>query len=247
MFREKTIVILALFLTLAFTGMAWAQADYAGIYSGTFSGDDSGPWAVHVDANGSVSVNTIGGLVSAQAGPAVLWGSVDAQGDFAATAGTTALGATFLGSIDQAGLTTGAWSNSGSAQTGLFTGQREPADASAYAGVYRGAYTGDDSGSWIATVAANGDITISTVSSQGAGTETFTGRVGGNGTVVAATSLSEMAAIVYCKIDASKAVTGIWGSSYDDVGGNMTGARDGSLPAPSTSSSSTGCFLSSLH
>lgn len=94
-------------------------AQFAGNWSGTYSGDESGTWACTADSSGAIRGSTSGPY-----GRFSLVGSVSAGGDFAATAGTVATGASFTGRMTAAGAMDGTWRNPGEGLQGSFKGSR---------------------------------------------------------------------------------------------------------------------------
>ncbi|MEW8002090.1 MAG: hypothetical protein AB2588_19425 [Candidatus Thiodiazotropha sp.] len=95
----------------------------AGAYSGTFGGDDSGPFGVLVDAsNGLLS----GFAYSDFDGLLVLTGSTSVSYDQSATfiSGDVSSGATFSGQFNSTDTLSGNWSLSATAESGTFSGSR---------------------------------------------------------------------------------------------------------------------------
>ncbi|MBV2136652.1 MAG: hypothetical protein KUF79_07590 [Candidatus Thiodiazotropha sp. (ex Ctena orbiculata)] len=95
----------------------------AGAYSGTFGGDDSGPFGVLVDAsNGLLS----GFAYSAFDGLLVLTGSTSVSYDQSATfiSGDVSSGATFSGQFNTTDTLSGSWNLSATAESGTFSGSR---------------------------------------------------------------------------------------------------------------------------
>ncbi len=90
-------------------------ATYAGDYSGTLGGGDSGTWQIAVTAAGAIS-----GTVTGSSGPDTVKGKISANGT--AVMGSSAGGATFTGTLDLSGNIKGTWVNAGTLQQGSFTG-----------------------------------------------------------------------------------------------------------------------------
>jgi len=94
--------------------------NFSGIYYGTFSGDDSGKWAVSINKQGSIT-----GKACSSAYPAVtVSGNIATNGSstFSGTAGI----ATFTGSVSTSGKFTGTWVNA-EGEDGNFTGSKDTA------------------------------------------------------------------------------------------------------------------------
>ncbi len=93
---------------------------FAGEWSGTFSGDDSGTWSATIGASGTVS----GQAFSNNAQDIFpLTGTLATDGEFRATAGTAENGATFIGTftVDSS---SGTWENTADQISGTWTGSR---------------------------------------------------------------------------------------------------------------------------
>ncbi|WP_127137074.1 hypothetical protein [Flagellimonas oceanensis] len=95
--------------------------DFAGNWSGTFTGGDNGTWNAIIDASGTVEGEAYSNNLQ-QSLP--LNGSVDTSGDFRATVGTATNGATFEGAFasDQG---SGTWENSTDQVSGTWTGSKD--------------------------------------------------------------------------------------------------------------------------
>ncbi|WP_316365575.1 hypothetical protein [Candidatus Thiodiazotropha sp. CDECU1] len=126
----------------------------AGAYSGTFGGDDSGPFGVLVDAsNGLLS----GFAYSAFDGLLVLTGSTSVSYDQSATfiSGDVSSGATFSGQFNSPNTLAGNWNLSATAESGTFSGSRIGGAANA---TYR--FTGSFSSNVSSPVTSNGLFTF---------------------------------------------------------------------------------------
>ena len=97
------------------------QAIFAGNWSGTYTGGDSGTWTATIDSNGSVEGEALSNNLQ-QSLP--LNGSIDTSGDFRATVGSAMNGATFKGAFasDQG---SGTWENSTDQISGSWTGTKD--------------------------------------------------------------------------------------------------------------------------
>lgn len=98
-----------------------AIGEFAGFYTGTYSGDDSGPWSVRIDENGIVKGTVYSSEDRRSYG---VTGSINAGGAFTAIAGSTTTGATFSGRISTQGGLTGDWRNKRFNERGMFSGRR---------------------------------------------------------------------------------------------------------------------------
>jgi hypothetical protein len=102
-----------------------AVPNYAGYYSGTFSGDDSGTFNVTISKAGVIS-GTYTSNVYGYTGSA--YGTIVAGGAMSMTVGGQAGNATFSGKIDVGtGAVSGTWSSSYSGQHGSYTGHKTAA------------------------------------------------------------------------------------------------------------------------
>jgi len=92
-------------------------AAYAGTYTGTISGDDTGTFSAVIDSGGKVSVtgSTVGD------GSFTGTGTVTSSGSATFSSGSTSGGATFSGTIDANKKLSGTWSNATYGAKGTFT------------------------------------------------------------------------------------------------------------------------------
>lgn len=94
---------------------------YAGNYSGSYTGDDQGPFQVVISQEGNITLNGKS-LRSNQAFTGS--GKVNSDGSLGVTLGNVSSGATFQGSINpKTGAMYGMWKNSG--QAGNFSGNKQ--------------------------------------------------------------------------------------------------------------------------
>lgn len=91
---------------------------YAGIYEGTFTGDDSGSFNVSIATNGVIT----GAGNSNKLGEFSIFGSLGTDGSFTLAAGGTNTGATYSGIITADKMISGTWNN-GDVLNGTFSGQ----------------------------------------------------------------------------------------------------------------------------
>jgi uncharacterized repeat protein (TIGR02543 family) len=113
---NKRWLTLAVMVFLQWTG---CFADYAGIYTGTFSGGDAGKWHMTVDSLGASK-----GFLYSNSDTNVYTstGTVAANGSFGFDAIRS--DSDFSGVIDGSGDVSGVWTNSYNEKSGGFTGQR---------------------------------------------------------------------------------------------------------------------------
>ena len=96
-----------------------SENTYAGNYSGTFSGGDSGSWVLTISSTGAIS----GSGVNSRGVSGSMSGQSSADG--AITMGVVSSGASFTGSINAAtGAISGTWSDSLSGKSGTWSGTR---------------------------------------------------------------------------------------------------------------------------
>ncbi len=90
---------------------------YAGNYTGTFSGDDSGTFDVTILASGMIA-----GSGTSSEGTFLVTGQLSTDGTLTFATGSTSTSATFSGKIDVSGALSGTWKNAG--ESGTFSGNR---------------------------------------------------------------------------------------------------------------------------
>ena len=93
---------------------------YTGIWTGTYTGDDSGIWTATISSNGNVNGNSTNANGDLQS----LNGSVTNSGIFSATVGTGTLGSSFTGTLNRNN-GVGLWENSSFNLTGTWTGVKQ--------------------------------------------------------------------------------------------------------------------------
>lgn len=205
--------------------------DYAGSYSGTLSGDDSGYWHALVESSGYgrfISWSTVNEKVDSGGG------YVDASGTIAFY---TDEGAYITAGIDASGSVAGNWSHGG--YSGSITGQiQSPADLQAFVGTYNGTYSGDYSGTWSFTVQSSGYCTgyVQATSSQERD-------YGEGGIIASGVSILEMdsGTGIYGTISSAGGFQGQWVSS-EGGRGTFSGSREGA-PSGDEGGGGGGCFI----
>lgn len=89
---------------------------YEGVYTGTFTGDDTGNWSFEIGPDGSLVGNSDDTFLSA---------SLNSDGEFS---GTTADGCVFEGTISDNGQVAGVWNCQQTQESGEFTGSSDDVD-----------------------------------------------------------------------------------------------------------------------
>ena len=92
---------------------------YLGYYEGTFSGDDTGTWALTVDSNGNIVGD---GFSNNDSASFTLSGTVGPDGNGQVSSGNVSTGATFSGVFSRDGIFSGTWENIQFAESGTFSG-----------------------------------------------------------------------------------------------------------------------------
>lgn len=130
---------------------------HAGAYTGTFSGDDSGPFGVLVDAGTGLVVGAA--FSTEDQALLALTGSTSVSFDQDASfiSGNTSSGSTFEGNFSGAGAVSGTWNSTIFNTTGTFTGTRLGGDSQA-AHRFTGAFDGDAIGLFTFDVDASGNV-----------------------------------------------------------------------------------------
>lgn len=131
---------------------------YAGGYTGTFSGDDTGTFGFIVDASdGSVSgaavSNSFDGLIILSGNSPLTY---DQQASF--VSGTTDDGSSFSGEFASPNSVLGSWENVDFGESGTFSGQRIGGDPDARHR-FTGSFAGDDSGLFTFDIDDAGNVT----------------------------------------------------------------------------------------
>lgn len=125
---KKTILKHAIFILLVTAFISCSNDDntiadvpFAGEWSGTFAGGDSGTWSINVSSNGNVTgevfSNNLQGTLNVN-------GTVDLSGDFRATAGSAENGATYTGTFTE-NSGSGEWENTVDQISGTWQGNRD--------------------------------------------------------------------------------------------------------------------------
>lgn len=110
------VLVSSSFATSHLSNSIWAL--YAGEYTGTISGDDSGTWSSTIRSNGSI---TASGRTQ-NSGAITASGQLTTDGTLTFATGRASSGAVFSGSTMSDGVVTGTWRNG--ADSGTFSGKR---------------------------------------------------------------------------------------------------------------------------
>ncbi len=95
---------------------------FAGSYSGTYSGNDNGTFHTDISPSGAIALS---GRSSANGQSFAGNGKIEANGSLAMSFGSMSTGATFNGSVNAStGLLTGTWENATTSTHGSFTGTK---------------------------------------------------------------------------------------------------------------------------
>ena len=103
----------------------WQNGDnceFAGQYTGTFSGDDYGTFSIAVDSQGNISGTAWSNKYQEQY---YISGTISSSGQIYMVAGNVDTGATFRGSADSSGNVQGTWENPYDGDSGVFSGAED--------------------------------------------------------------------------------------------------------------------------
>lgn len=231
------IVFVTVVFLLGLVSAAWSlPADYNGTYYGTFSGDDSGVWVAVVNYSGDtvfLSYSTSSG--EGDGGYMAYYGEAGTVGNYY-TGSSVIQGSWVDAYIDSTdGSVSGDWGNTYYSEIGTISGSAYT--TCSYAGTYSGRFSGDDSGSWTMTIAANGYVT-GTISSDSGDTAFFEGGCHPDGHVIVVGEDSESVGFAFFGQISGSTVSGGWVSEdgYEGTVGSGSGGDDGG----------GGCFIMSL-
>jgi hypothetical protein len=119
----KKLLYVCLAVAFIFTACSKSSSNdpsqFAGSWSGTFSGGDNGTWAATISSSGAVNGNT-----SSVNGNGTVTGSVTDNGSFSATVGSGSLGTIFSGQMS-GNSGNGTWSNSSEDLSGTWSGNKQ--------------------------------------------------------------------------------------------------------------------------
>ena len=96
--------------------------EFAGQYTGTFSGDDYGTFSIAVDSQGNISGTAWSNKYQEQYS---ISGTISSSGQIYMVAGNVDTGATFRGSADSSGNVQGTWENPYDGDSGVFSGAKD--------------------------------------------------------------------------------------------------------------------------
>lgn len=117
-----TCLILAALLSCNQDDEPESAKQYKGNWTGNYTGaEDNGTWEVFIGEDGNIAGTATSLVLSATYN---LTGTVSAEGDFNATAGSATTGTTFKGTLT-ANSGQGTWENSATGNSGTWTGSKE--------------------------------------------------------------------------------------------------------------------------
>lgn len=212
-----------------------AVSDYAGLYSGTFSGGDSGIWISIIQSGGSAAFISWSYSLHQTDGTDGL--SINDSGDIS---GWTENGAYLDIDVDSSsGTVTGTWAGGGN--NGSLQGSQCDATAlSALAGTYTGSISGDASGSFSVTAASSGYVSGS-ITVEG-DTIPVEGGFDCDGNIILDASGE---AGIKGTVFSNGSISGSW-YSYDGYTGSFSGSSSGggtSVDGDGGSGSGGPCFI----
>jgi hypothetical protein len=239
------VVVLAVILFTAVPALC-GGSNYAGTYSGTFTGGDSGLWIALIESSGDVlfiSWSTVYEIVDG-----ALNETISASGEISAV---TQNGADLDITVDLDGTVAGTWTGSG--LNGTFTGDK--CDASLLtqlAGVYTGSISGGATGTFSLTVDSDGRVngTITTAD----GSQSVVGGLDDDSNLILAAdngtgilgSISADGTLNGNWVDPSDGSTGGFVGSSEDSGGGDSGGDGGDDDDGGGSDSDSFCFIRTM-
>jgi hypothetical protein len=202
-----------------------AVQDYAGIYSGTYSGDDTGTWSVICATDGEVLTFS---WSNAAGQPDVGLGTVSAAGHITVT--TEGEEWTSINAYVQPDDTvSGTWYNPYEGVGGSLSGRKSlPQELGLFSGSYAGTFAGDDTGTWTAVIDSDGVFTGTGWSNENTDNFEFVGFVNHSGELFA---VAESDAIVRAMINLAGILQGTW-HDPEGEGGTISGTRAAPISKP---------------
>lgn len=96
--------------------------EFQGVWSGTYTGDDEGVWAVTVNSSGVATGTATSNFTS---DTYTVSGNVDSEGGFLATIGSASTGTTFSGTMATDETASGTWENTYTNKSGIWLGAKQ--------------------------------------------------------------------------------------------------------------------------
>ena len=230
--RFSTIGVALLFTLMICTSAHGAIADYVGIYSGTYSGEDQGVWIFIAEPSGKVDTfcwSTDSDAVESGAVTLDVDGNISGSNDW-----ETWIEATVSDTGQVTGTLTGSQINA------TIDGDLQP-QASQYEGTYTGILSGDDNGTWEIKIEPTGRLTVSMDASQSETTVYLMGAINEQGEMIAS---GQAGLGVYAIIDGDK-VNGIWSETDSSRRGIIDGNKNNHDANSDDDDGSGGCFIHS--
>ena len=193
---------------------------HAGAFRGRYTGGDSGPFGVLVDATTGFIVGIAFSVPAQELIALSGMTSISFDRNAAFVSGSASTGATFNGRFTSPDAVAGTWANSFFSISGSFSGSRIGGASDA---VFRftGSYTGDDFGLFAFDVNSSDNVAGVAYSVPGDELFTLTGTV--SGTTVSATA-SDGTVITGTLNKATGALNGIWVDNAQGLFGTYTGS-----------------------
>lgn len=209
-----TIIVFLSIFQLAVSADNSSCEKYAGVYEGTFWGDDSGTWTLALFPD----CEAYGFFYSSEDEDYFLvTATADPSGSFSGSADS---GAEFQGAVSADGYVTGQWRNDEYGYTGSFSGQKDHCDE--YAGVYEGTYWGDDSGTWVMAVDSR-CLASGLFYSQG--DQEYYQAVGAMNVDAEFLGVTESGSSFWGWVESDFSVSGEWENEDWDIDGSFSGSR----------------------
>jgi photosystem II stability/assembly factor-like uncharacterized protein len=207
----------------------------SGLFSGTFTGDQTGMWITTVDDSGQVdgmvwiAERTLAFSISA---------TVDIPGTFTLQVGP---GVAVQGEVQSDGKVQGTWQFD--TLSGRFAGDLAMTDSlSAHAGTYTGTISGEAQGQLTLQIASDG-----AVSGEVDGQEvqdSFSGYISDDGIVIA---LSDEGVSIQGSMDSQGNLNGVWYDPVKDASGTASARLDsGQASSSGSGGGGGGCFIGTL-
>ncbi len=230
----RWLVVFAAILFFA-TSAPCAISDYAGTYSGSYIGDDTGLWIALVQSDGDVAFISWSNSAYETDGTDSL-----TINDSGYISGGTDNGGYVEITVDPSGTVSGTWTGGGG--NGTLSGDKcDNATMSSLAGTYTGSISGDASGSFSFTLYSSGHVTGSVIAEGD--TTSIKGGVDDAGNIILDASGE---AAIKGTASSNGSISGHW-YSYDGAEGTFSGSKtsgDTSGSDDGSSSSSSGpCFI----
>jgi photosystem II stability/assembly factor-like uncharacterized protein len=208
----------------------------SGLFSGTFSGDQTGEWIATLDDSGQMKGMV---WVAERKLAFSISGTVNTPGAFTVQVGP---GVGVQGETQTDGKVQGTWQFD--PLSGSFTGDQAVTDTlAAHAGTYTGTLAGDAQGKLTLRITADGELS-GKVDGQEVH-DTFSGYISDDGTIIA---LSSNGVFIQGSMDSRGNLNGVWYDPSNDASGTARAHRDGakSNAGSGGGGGGGGCFMGTL-